>query len=97
VSELVRTGVAWRTDGFWILLWLRIWFSLTSGHRRSFPPAGFIGVASLSLAATAPRVSRLLSTRMRHEAYTRDARLWRLTCVWAMSLPQRRKSKRGFG
>jgi len=95
VSELVRTGVAWRSDGFLILLWLRIWYYLTSGHRRNFPPKGFVGVASLSSVATAPQRFKLLSTRMRREASTRDARLWRLTCVWAMCLPPRRKLKRG--
>jgi len=97
VNELQMTGVAWRSDGFWTLLWLRIWFYLTSGRRRSFPPPGFVGVASTSLVATDHRSYKLLSTRMRQEAFTPGARLWRLTCVWAMCLPPSRSSRRGFG
>lgn len=92
------TGVAWRTDGFWILLWLRISFCLTSGRlRSSFPPAGFVGKVSLSSVATDRLRFRLLSTRMRREASTRSVRLWRLTCVWQINRLPPRKSKRGSG
>jgi len=91
------TGVAWRSDGFWTLLWLRILFYLTSGRRRSFPPKGFVGTASLSSVDIAHPICKLLSTRMRQEAYTPGARVWRLTCVWRLRREQPLKSRRGFG
>ena len=90
------TGVAWRTDGFWILFWLRIWFRLTSGRPMSFPPEGFVGKVSMSSVDTDRPGCRLLSTRLRPEVSTRAARLWRLTCVWRISLRRRRKLKLGF-
>jgi len=97
MSGSQMTGVAWRTDGFWTLAWLRIWFHLTSGRRMSFPPKGFVGKVSLSSVATGNLISKLSSTRMRREASTRSAPLWRLTCEWRINLPRPRKSKRGFG
>jgi len=90
-------GHAWRTDGFWILLWLRIWFYLISGHRQSWPPRGFVGKASLSSLDTGHPVCRLLSTRMRREVSTHTNPLWRLTCVWRISLRISPKLKRGSG
>ena len=89
--------VAWRTDGFWILLWLRIWFSLTSGRSRSVPPRGFVGTASGSSRATGLQGYKLLSTRLRRDRSTRDAPLWRLTCEWGASPPPSQKLKPGFG
>lgn len=97
MSASQMTGVAWRTDGFWILSWLRIWFHLTSGRRMSFPPKGFVGRVSLSSAGIAPHAYSLSSTRLRREASTRSARLWRLTCVWRISLQRRPRSRRGSG
>jgi len=96
MSASRATGVAWRTDGYWTLSWLRIWFRLTSGQRMNFPPRGFVGKVSLSSAATALPKCRLLSTRLRPAHCTHDARLWQLTCVWLISLqgsPRRRRGR----
>jgi len=95
MSASALTTVAFRTDGFWTLVWLRIWFFLTSGRRRSMPPAGFVGRAYLSSAVTARPICKLLSTRMRREAYTPTAHLWRLTCEWQIGPPGKRSRKSG--
>jgi len=97
MSGFLTTGVAWRTDGYWILVWLRIWFYLTSGRRLSWPPRGFVGKASISSVATGRPNCKLLSTRLRREVSTRDARLWRLTCEWEIGRHRSLKSKLGFG
>ena len=97
MNALPGTGVAWRTDGFWILFWLRLWWILTSGHVSSFPPRGFVGTASTSFRATAMRDIRLCSTRMHHVPSTHDAPHWQLICVWRTNPPRLRKLKRGFG
>lgn len=97
MNALPMTGVAWRTGGVWMLLSLRIWFYLTNGRLSSFPPRGFVGVASTSFRATGPRHSKLLSIRMRREVSTRSAHLWRLTCVWRTGPPRSLKLKSGSG
>ena len=91
------TGVAWRTDGFWTLLWLRIWWFLTSGHIKSFPPKGFVGTASTSFRGTAMRDIRLSSTRLHRGPSTPGVPRWQLTCVWRINRPRSPKLKRGFG
>jgi len=94
-SEL--TGVAWRTDGFWILVWLRIWFYLTSGRSRSFPPKGFVGTVSGSFRGTGPRKCSLLSTRLRRVPSIRSAPHWQLTCEFRIGPRPLLMSRRGFG
>jgi len=97
VNALVTTGVAYRTDGFWILLWLRIWFCLTSGRPMSFPPRGFVGAASTSFRDTGRPPYKLLSTRLRRDRSTPGAHLWLLTCAWVINPLPSRKLKRGSG
>lgn len=95
MSAFLTTGVAWRTDGFWTLFWLRIWLYLTSSSLEKWPPKGFVGTVSGLLVGTGPRMYSLLSTRLLPEASTPDARLWRLTCVWGIFRRPKRIRKSG--
>jgi len=89
------TIVAFRTDGYWTLFWLRIWLRWTSGRPMSYPPRGFVGRGFLSSAATARPKCKLLSTRLRRDRYTPTALLWRLTCVWEVEVPSSTRRRLG--
>ena len=85
MSASPATGVAWRTDGFWTLLWLWISLRWTSGRLRSWPPRGFVGAASRSFRATGPQRFKLSSIRLHHVHFTRRAPHWQLISVWRIS------------
>jgi len=78
----VTTLVSYRTDGFWILIWLRFslrWIGLLP---RKLPGPGFVGQVSGSIAAFGHRRIRPRWTRLRRIASTHDAPQWQLTCGW---------------
>jgi len=77
--------VAWRDDGFWTLLWLAAWLTLTGGRKRDLPPPGFVGQVFGSLAVIEPRhfKRRLMTLSRTH--FTSPAPRWQLTCVWERS------------
>jgi len=77
--------VAWRDDGFWTLLWLAAWLTLTGGRKRDLPPRGFVGQISGSLAVIEPRHFKRWSTTLSRTRFTSPAPAWRLTCVWERS------------
>jgi len=81
------TLAAYREGGFWTLVWQICLFGWKAGRLQSFPPRGFVGRGSLSLAATVQQLARLRSIRLYRSRYTVNAPRWRLTCEWETPPP----------
>jgi len=83
----MTTLAAYRDDGFWTLVWQICLFGWKAGRLQSFPPRGFVGRGSLSLAATVQRLARLKSIRLYRAHYTPTVPRWRLICEWETPQP----------
>ena len=91
----MTTLAAYRDDGFWTLVSLICWFYWKAARLPSFPPRGFVGRGSLSLAATVQQPARLKSIRLYRAHYTANAPRWRLICEWETPLPAQPPRKYG--
>lgn len=81
---------AYCDDGVWRQALRLVWSLLTHGRITSFPPKGFVGQVSGSLAGSDVRRLRRVSIHLRHLPLNRSiwpVRLWRLTYVWEMHRP----------
>jgi len=79
------TLAAYRDDGFSTLLSLICSSDSTLMLTEGFPPRGFVGQGSASLAGSDPDSYRLKSIHLHRTPSTHDVLLWRLTCVWETS------------
>jgi len=80
--------VAYRDGGASTLFSLINLWTLSGEPLKSFPPKGFVGLGSGSLAVTDPHGFNLVSIRLIRRASTPNAPPWRLICGWETSLPQ---------
>lgn len=87
--------LAYRDDGLWILCWLVLSSLWKHGHNATFPPRGFVGLASSSSLAIEPKAFRLSSIALRKLPSTLGGRLWRLTFGWEISPGMRSPSRYG--
>lgn len=84
---MTRILVAWRDDGFWILLLLACWFTLSKRRIRSHPLTGFVGQGSSSSLVIAREKSSMKSIRITRRPFTPGAPRWRLTYELVTPLP----------
>lgn len=99
MSAYRQIRVAWRDDGWWPLFWLRLWWQLTDGRTKRFPPDGHVGQVSTSSQDIAPSRWSLTSThlsRLQRTQITSGARLWRLTSEWETYQPALPPSRSGL-